>query len=206
MDLTEKQQSFASKTRFMASFIIVSYLCFFMYSTAIAISDDIDNLLAFKSLPNPKTLSNWQSGEIPCLFAEVFCSSVTSQSRVTFWISASSQFQADFASVATHLFVLDELIYMFKYDSIHGQWKHHDVKVQDEKTLLFGQSPVIVFGCRNPEEEIPWAQAGADFVVESTGVFTDKGKAAAHLKGGAKKVVISAPSKDAPMFVVVNVQ
>ncbi|KAM0900508.1 hypothetical protein ACQ4PT_020589 [Festuca glaucescens] len=80
-------------------------------------------------------------------------------------------------------------------------WKHHEVKVKDSKTLLFGEKEVAVFGCRNPEE-IPWAQAGADYVVESTGVFTDKDKAAAHIKGGAKKVIISAPSKDAPMFVM----
>ncbi|CAM8947630.1 unnamed protein product [Rhodiola kirilowii] len=95
----------------------------------------------------------------------------------------------------------DYMTYMFKYDSVHGQWKHHELKVTDSKTLLFGEKPVTVFGFRNPEE-IPWAETGAEFVVESTGVFTDKDKAAAHLKGGAKKVVISAPSKDAPMFVV----
>nr|AXF84296.1 glyceraldehyde 3-phosphate dehydrogenase [Coffea canephora] len=95
----------------------------------------------------------------------------------------------------------DYMTYMFKYDTVHGQWKHHEVKVKDDKTLLFGEKPVKVFGLRNPEE-IPWGETGADFVVESTGVFTDKDKAAAHLKGGAKKVVISAPSKDAPMFVV----
>ncbi|KAG8082431.1 hypothetical protein GUJ93_ZPchr0014g47589 [Zizania palustris] len=95
----------------------------------------------------------------------------------------------------------DYMTYMFKYDTVHGQWKHHDVKVKDSKTLLFGEKEVTVFGCRNPEE-IPWGETGADYVVESTGVFTDKDKAAAHLKGGAKKVIISAPSKDAPMFVV----
>ncbi|KAI3523072.1 hypothetical protein L1887_01128 [Cichorium endivia] len=50
-----------------------------------------------------------------------------------------------------------------------------------DKTLLFGEKPVAVFGSRNPEE-IPWAQTGAEYVVESTGVFTDKDKAAAHLK------------------------
>ncbi|KAG5387215.1 hypothetical protein IGI04_038685 [Brassica rapa subsp. trilocularis] len=73
------------------------------------------------------------------------------------------------------------MTYMFKYDSVHGQWKHNELKLKDEKTLLFGEKPVTVFGIRNPED-IPWGEAGADFVVESTGVFTDKDKAAAHLK------------------------
>jgi glyceraldehyde 3-phosphate dehydrogenase len=95
----------------------------------------------------------------------------------------------------------DYMTYMFKYDSTHGHWKHSDIKVQDSKTLLFDNKPVSVFGIRNPDE-IPWGETGAEYVVESTGVFTDKEKASAHLKGGAKKVVISAPSKDAPMFVM----
>ncbi|CAI8594042.1 unnamed protein product [Vicia faba] len=95
----------------------------------------------------------------------------------------------------------DYMTYMFKYDTVHGVLKNREITVKDNKTLLFGASPVAVFGCRNPEE-IPWGEAGAEYVVESTGVFTDKTKAAAHLKGGAKKVIISAPSADAPMYVV----
>ncbi|XP_041010417.1 glyceraldehyde-3-phosphate dehydrogenase, cytosolic-like [Juglans microcarpa x Juglans regia] len=95
----------------------------------------------------------------------------------------------------------DYMAYMFKYDTVHGHWKDNDIKVKDSSTLLFGEKPVAVFGIRNPEE-IPWGKTGAEYIVESAGVFTDKEKAAAHLKGGAKKVIISAPSKDAPMFVV----
>ncbi|XP_042065732.1 glyceraldehyde-3-phosphate dehydrogenase, cytosolic isoform X2 [Salvia splendens] len=75
----------------------------------------------------------------------------------------------------------DYMTYMFKYDSVHGPWKKHELKVKDSTTLLFGDRPVTVFGMRNPEE-IPWGQAGADYVVESTGVFTDTNKASAHLK------------------------
>ncbi|KAI9120581.1 hypothetical protein K1719_007614 [Acacia pycnantha] len=107
----------------------------------------------------------------------------------------------DLVAINDPFISVDYMTYMFKYDSVHGQWKHHDITVKDSKTLLFGDKPVTIFGTKNPEE-IPWGEAGADYVVESTGVFTDKDKAAAHLKGGAKKVIISAPSKDAPMFVV----
>lgn len=107
----------------------------------------------------------------------------------------------DLVAVNDPFISTEYMTYMFKYDSVHGAWKHSDLKIKDANTLLFGQKPVAVFGCRNPEE-IPWAETGAEFVVESTGVFTEKEKAAAHLKGGAKKVIISAPSKDAPMFVM----
>ncbi|KAI7752625.1 hypothetical protein M8C21_006402, partial [Ambrosia artemisiifolia] len=80
--------------------------------------------------------------------------------------------------------VLINLIHMtcmFKYETVYGQWKHHELKLKEEKTLLFGEKPVSVSGFRNLEE-IPWGASRADFVVESTGVFTDKDKAVAHLK------------------------
>eukprot|EP00172_Hildenbrandia_rubra_P001437 Plantae.Rhodophyta-Hildenbrandia_rubra.ctg1981.p1 GENE.Plantae.Rhodophyta-Hildenbrandia_rubra.ctg1981~~Plantae.Rhodophyta-Hildenbrandia_rubra.ctg1981.p1 ORF type:complete len:360 (-),score=76.00 Plantae.Rhodophyta-Hildenbrandia_rubra.ctg1981:123-1139(-) len=94
---------------------------------------------------------------------------------------------------------VDYMAYMFKYDSTHGQYKG-TVEVKDGKLVVDGKS-ITVFGCRDPAE-IKWGEAGADVIVESTGVFSLKDKAMAHLKGGAKKVVISAPSKDAPMFVM----
>jgi glyceraldehyde 3-phosphate dehydrogenase len=93
---------------------------------------------------------------------------------------------------------VDYMVYMFKYDSVHGQSKC-DVSSQDGKLVIGGQK-IAVFGERDPAN-IPWGASGADFVVESTGVFTTLEKAQAHIKGGAKKVVISAPSADAPMFV-----
>jgi glyceraldehyde 3-phosphate dehydrogenase len=93
---------------------------------------------------------------------------------------------------------LEYMVYMFKYDSVHGRFKGH-VEAKDGKLFIEGK-PVTVFAERDPAN-IKWGEAGADYVVESTGVFTTVDKASAHLKGGAKKVIISAPSADAPMFV-----
>jgi len=94
---------------------------------------------------------------------------------------------------------LDYMVYIFKYDSTHGQYKG-EVSVVEGKLVIDGQS-ITVFGERDPSA-IPWASVGAKYVVESTGVFTTLEKAGAHHKGGAEKVIISAPSADAPMFVM----
>lgn len=94
---------------------------------------------------------------------------------------------------------LEYMAYMLKYDTVHGRFEG-TAEVRDGKFLVNGKE-VACFQAMKPEE-IPWGSCGADYVVESTGVFTDIEKASAHLKGGAKKVVISAPSKDAPMFVM----
>lgn len=94
---------------------------------------------------------------------------------------------------------LEYMVYMFKYDSVHGRYKGH-VESRDGKLFVEGK-PISVFHEKNPED-IKWGAAGAAYVVESTGVFTTVEKAGLHLKGGAKKVIISAPSADAPMFVV----
>merc|ERR1712066_558289 len=94
---------------------------------------------------------------------------------------------------------LDYMVYMFKYDSTHGKFKG-EVK-EDGKFLYVNGNKITVFNERDPAS-IDWASAGAEYVVESTGVFTTTDKALAHTKGGAKKVIISAPSADAPMFVM----
>ena len=94
---------------------------------------------------------------------------------------------------------LDYMVYMLKYDTVHGPFKG-TVELQGDSLLVNGK-PVKVFGEMDPAQ-IDWASCGAEYIVESTGVFTTKDKAAAHFKGGAKKVLISAPSADAPMFVM----
>jgi len=93
---------------------------------------------------------------------------------------------------------LDYMVYMFKYDSVHGRFKG-TVEAKDGKLVINGKA-ITVFAERDPAD-IKWGSTGADYIVESTGVFTTIDKASAHLKGGAKKVIISAPSADAPMYV-----
>jgi len=91
------------------------------------------------------------------------------------------------------------MAYMFRYDSTHGRWKG-EIGHKENKLILGGHE-IAVFDKRNPNE-IPWGSVGADYIIESTGVFTTKPKAELHLQGGAKKIVITAPSTDSPMFVM----
>jgi glyceraldehyde 3-phosphate dehydrogenase len=94
---------------------------------------------------------------------------------------------------------LEYMKYMLRYDTVHGKF-NGTISTEDGKLVVNGKA-ISVFASKDPAE-IPWASCGAEYIVESTGVFTTTEKASAHFKGGAKKVIISAPSADAPMFVM----
>jgi glyceraldehyde 3-phosphate dehydrogenase len=95
---------------------------------------------------------------------------------------------------------LDYMVYNFKYDSVHGGYKG-DVH-KDGKNLVINGQTITVFAEKDPKN-IKWGEAGADYVCESTGVFLSTDACQAHLAGGAKKVIISAPPKDnTPLFVM----
>ena len=93
----------------------------------------------------------------------------------------------------------DYLAYMLKYDTMHGQFQ--GTVESTENTIIVNGHEIPISAERNPAD-LPWGKLGAEYVIESTGLFLTQEKAAGHLAAGAKKVVMSAPSKDAtPMFV-----
>ena len=93
----------------------------------------------------------------------------------------------------------DYMAYMTKYDTVHGRF-NGTIEEKDGNLFVNGKE-IKVFNEMEPKN-IPWGELGVEYVLECSGVFTTIEKAQAHLEGGAKKVIISAPSKDAPMFVM----
>ncbi|SCU85462.1 LANO_0C04324g1_1 [Lachancea nothofagi CBS 11611] len=94
---------------------------------------------------------------------------------------------------------VDYAAYMFKYDSTHGRY---DGEVSYEgNTLIIGGKKIAVFQERDPAQ-LPWGKLGVDVAIDSTGVFKELDSAQKHIDAGAKKVVITAPSSTAPMFVM----
>ncbi len=117
--------------------------------------------------------------------------------RIAFRIASERE---DVEIVAINdLLAVDHLAYMLEFDSVHGKF-NGTVDVKDGNLVVNGKS-IRITAERNPED-LKWDEAGVDVVLDCTGIFTTLDKAEAHLKAGAKKVAISAPSADAPMFVM----
>ncbi len=122
--------------------------------------------------------------------------------RIGRFVFRASTKRDDIEVVAINdLLPVDYMAYMLKYDTMHGRFDG-TVDYDMEKGLLIVNGKAIrVTACKNPAE-IAWGEVGAEYVVESTGLFLTKEKAQAHIEAGAKYVVMSAPSKDdTPMFV-----
>ena len=121
--------------------------------------------------------------------------------RLVFRIAVAQPEVFEVVAVNDPFISTDYMAYMTKYDTIHGRFDGV-AEAKDGKFLVNGKE-IKTFDKMNPEE-IPWGEVGVEYVVESTGVFTTTEKCQAHLKGGAKKVIISAPAKDkeTPTFVM----
>ena len=113
--------------------------------------------------------------------------------------SALERGDVDVVAINDPFMEADYMAYFVKYDSIHGKF-NGEVRGEGD-TLYINDIAIKVFNEKDPEN-IPWGQVGVDYVLECSGVFTQVEDCQAHIRGGAKKVVISAPSKDAPMFVM----
>ena len=117
--------------------------------------------------------------------------------RIAFRIASQRE---DIEIVAVNDLVdIEHLAYLLKFDSVHGRFPG-SISVEKDNLIINGQK-IRVTAERNPEN-LQWDEVGAEIVIDCTGVFKEKDKAESHLKAGAKKVVISAPSKSVPMFVM----
>ncbi|EPZ33220.1 glyceraldehyde-3-phosphate dehydrogenase, type I [Rozella allomycis CSF55] len=119
--------------------------------------------------------------------------------RLVFRASLEKPDQVQVVHINDPFINLEYMVYLLKYDSTHGRFKG-EVAQKDGKLVVNGK-PITLSMCMKAEE-IKWKDAGAEYVVESTGVYTNMDGAKGHLVGGAKKVVITAPSNDAPMYVM----
>lgn len=120
--------------------------------------------------------------------------------RIGRLVFRATQEREDIQVVAINdLIDVDYMAYMLQYDSVHGRFKG-TVEVKDGKLIVNG-FPIRVTAEKNPAD-LKWGEVGAEYVVESTGLFLTKEKCQAHIDAGAKRVIMSAPSKDdTPMFV-----
>ncbi|MGI6688426.1 MAG: type I glyceraldehyde-3-phosphate dehydrogenase [Christensenellales bacterium] len=120
-------------------------------------------------------------------------------------LSAALQYPEEVQVVAINdpFIDLEYMAYMVKYDTVHDRFEGEVSVDKESNSLIINGKKIKAYAIMNPDE-IPWSEAGAEYIAEATGVFTDTPKASAHLKGGAKKVVITAPAKDkeTPMFVM----
>ncbi|MDX1762016.1 MAG: glyceraldehyde 3-phosphate dehydrogenase NAD-binding domain-containing protein, partial [Christiangramia sp.] len=117
--------------------------------------------------------------------------------RIAFRIAAQNE-NVEVVAI-NDLLDVDHLAYLLKYDSVHGKY-NGTVEVKDGNLFVDGNK-IRVTSEKNPAD-LKWGDVGAEVVLDCTGIFTDKDNAKAHLDAGARKVVISAPSKTAPMFVM----
>lgn len=118
--------------------------------------------------------------------------------RLVLRAALTKETDVEVVSVNDPFLDLAYMVYLFKYDSTHGRFPG-TVEAKDGKLVVNGHA-ISVHAERDPAN-IPWGTDGAEYIVESTGVFTTQEKARLHMKGGAKKVIISAPA-DCPMFVM----
>jgi len=118
--------------------------------------------------------------------------------RIAFRVAAARSNDIEVVGI-NDLLDVDHLAYLLKFDSVHGQFDG-TISTKDGNLIVNGNT-IRVTAERNPED-LKWDAVGADVVLDCTGIFTTLDKAQAHIKAGAKKVAISAPSADAPMFVM----